>query len=110
MKKLSISIFALLAIIFAVGSAFTSFDVTTYKVYGNKQNVWASTQPQPGDVQSEGQFVQNITATEFDESSELDALQQNLCEPDEAICFVILRLEDDVPTAIEAARDGNFLE
>jgi hypothetical protein len=109
MKKLSISIFALLAIIFAVGSAFTSFESTTYKVYGNKQNVWGSTQPQPGDVTTEGQFVQNILASEFDDASELDALQSQLCDPDDVICFVILK-DQDQTLSIAAVRDGDFRE
>lgn len=77
MKKLSLSLIALLAVVFAVSSAFTSAERTLDKLFVNTNN------------------VANPTASDFDEyfGGEEQAYQDCVPDPEDPIC--IAKFEED---------------
>ena len=104
MKKLSISLVAMLAIIFAVSSAFTSSLNTTYKAFANTES-WGQQVPQPSEAIEALELRDFGTAVPT--SGELEELDLN-CQEDPIICYVVVKFEDDEPVEIVEVRDGIF--
>jgi len=109
------SLFVLLAVVFAVGSAFTTFE-DSYRIFANTLTESWGTEV-PGSTQPDKAQTADASSTPLSEvlpdqpsSTELDEMQSLLCDIDDILCFVVVKYEDEVPVEIVDFRDGEFIE
>lgn len=111
MKKVQLSLFALLVVAFAVASAFTLAPVkkdskdasTIYKVH---RVVGFS-----GDIENPEEVAEAALETRIAESStpQTPAQLSTFCQSGAPICLAIVKYQDDVPVEVNTVKTGLFV-
>jgi hypothetical protein len=105
MKKLAVSLFAILAIVFAVASAFSTVKkstTTVYTVYGAST---FSSSPDVNELESEGDVIDQRETTPFDLIN--DPSFTPFCSPNSTICLG--QVEDDgTPIVYGSLKTGTY--
>lgn len=107
MKKFQVSL-ALLAIVFAVASAFTVVEKAT--TIFSIQKVAGTNQPAPADVNNPEWYRLNTpvlvqNSVEYN-ASQLNSFQSANCDTDTKICLVQIKIVDGTATEIKGVRTG----
>jgi hypothetical protein len=112
MKKVSISLFAVLAIVLATASAFSPKFAVTYKVRGILTTNQPATTPPAAPLwyEQNGTIVAQRTTSAYS-AAELNAFQTARCISSSKVCLASLQVDDattPVTVSLLATRPGDF--
>lgn len=107
MKNFKISL-ALLAVVFAVGSAFTTFGTDEYRIFANKGQVVINPVPAPATIPTDTRFTPAGTVAFSVPALNAFALQH--CIDEQPLCFVAIKYTDGVLQSQSLAYYGEWMD